>query len=173
MKNKPALTFYTFLLACIVSILSIGNATAQENDIFELTDDEDLSKVKIKKYKEKNRGKFYNLTQKLHTTVYISNNNVNKVYGEGAIKKITFGDSKSFGLLSNKKYDKVELITINIDKISDLNNKLDLTIDNKLTSLKYIFIRCDFKCTKQQIKKFVKANRNSNIRIFYKTESSS
>lgn len=173
MKNKPALTFYTFLLACLVSILSIGNATAQENGIFELTDDDDLSKVKIKKYKEKNRGKFYNLTQKLHTTAYISNNNVNKVYGEGAVKKITFKDSKSFGLLNDNKYDNVELITIKVNNISDLNNKLDLTANNNLGSLKYIFIRCSFKCKKQQIKKFIKANRNSNIRIFYRTETPS
>ncbi len=170
MKNKSALTFYTFLLACLVSILSIETATAQENGIFELTNDDDLSKVKVKKYKEKNRGKFYNLTQRLHTTAYISNNTVTKVYGDGTIKKITFGDSNSFGLLSDKTYANVELITINIKNASDLNNKLDLTTGNKLSSLRYIFIKCNFKCTKQQIKKFVKANRNSNIRIFYKTE---
>ncbi len=173
MKNKPALTFYSFLLVCIVSILSIENATAQENGIFELTNDDELSKVKVKKYKEKNRGKFYNLTQKLHTTAYISNNTLNKVYGEEEIKKITFGDSKSFGLLNDKKYDKVELITIKVDKVIDLNNNLDLTANDKLPSLKYIFVKCNFKCNKQQIKKFVKANKNSNIRIFYRTESSS
>ena len=173
MKNKSALTFYTFLFVCFLTLLTIGKASAQEHGIFELTNDDELSKVKIKKYKENSRGKFYKLSQNLHTTAYISNNTVKKIYGKGDIKKITFNDSKSFGLLNNKKYGSVELITIKVDKASDLVNKLDLTTNNELSSLKYIFIRCNFKCKKQQIKKFIKAKSNSNIRVFYRTETPS
>ncbi|WP_341215130.1 hypothetical protein [uncultured Wocania sp.] len=173
MKNKSALTFYTFLFVCFASLMYTGQVLGQENDIFELTNDDELSKVKVKKYKEDNRGKFYNLAQKLHTTSYISNNTINKVYGEGEIKKITFEDSKSFSLLNNKIYNAVELITVTLNNLSDLNNTLDLTTNKNLSSLKYVFVKCNFKCKKQQIKKFVKAKSNSKIRIFYKTESPS
>lgn len=174
MKSKSPLTIYHFLAACLVCFLSSGSIIAQERGIYELTnDDELLSKVKVKKHKENSRGKFYDLAQKLHTTAYITNNKVNKVYGKGDIKKINFSDTYSFGILNTKSFNDAELIIITINKVSDFDNVLDLKANNNLNSLKYIFVKCNFKCTKKQIKKFVKANKNSKIRVFYRNESPS
>ena len=90
MRNKPTLTFYAFLLICCVSIISIEKAEAQENEIYELTEDNHHSKAKIKKHKNGDRNKFYNIAHKLHTTAYIKNNTLTKIYGKGQIKKNHF-----------------------------------------------------------------------------------
>lgn len=170
MKNKSALTIYTLLFVCFVYLISIEKVSAQEHGIFELTSDAVFSKVITKENKKKNRDHFYNLAQKLHATAYISNNAVNNIYGKNEIKRLTFSDTKSFGLLNKKNFNEIELITVTLKKVSDLNSVLDLANNKKLSKLKYIFVKCNFKCTKQQIKNFVKINLNSKIRIFYKTE---
>ncbi len=186
MRNKSTLTFYTFLLICCVSIISIEKTSAQENEIYELTDDinsplkkpearSTSKKTKIKKVEDNSRSKFYSLIKKMHTTAYIKNSAVTKIYGKGPIKKITFKDVKSFNLLNkkNEKYDHAELLTVSLKNVNDLNNYLNLSKAQGVNKLRYVFIKCHFKCTKKQIKKFVKTNSNSNIRIFYKTESAS
>ncbi|MFD1613611.1 hypothetical protein [Gelatiniphilus marinus] len=173
MKNKPAITYYTFLFACLLGLLSTGKAEAQEHGIFELTANETRSNLSANKTKKNNRIKFYNLYQNLHTTAYLSNKTISNVYGKDKIKKLNFEDTRSFGLLDKQTFDEAELITIKVKKLSDLSNRLDLTTNEKLSNLKYVFVKCYFKCTAQQIEKFVKVKSNSNIRIFYKTESPS
>ena len=111
------------------------------------------------------------LLQRLHTTAYISNNSVRNTYGDGKVQKITFSDSKSFDLLNSKDFSDVELITITLNNTIDLNNKLDLSSNNNLGKLKYVFIKCYFKCTANQIENFITSD--SNIRVFYRTESPS
>lgn len=168
MKNVSALMFNIFLFVCI-STLAISNVTAQENGIYELKKNNIFSKASAKKSND--RQEFYKLSQRLHTTAYISNNSVRNTYGEGKIQKITFSDSRSFDLLNSKDYSDVELITITLNNPSDLNNKLDLTSNNWLGKLKYIFIKCYFKCTANQIENFITAD--SNVRVFYRTETPS
>jgi len=172
MKNKSSLTFCKFLLVCFISIVCIEKVSAQENGIYELTNNNILSKTKIKMSND--RDEFYTLTQKLHTTAYISNNtvkNVNAVNGDSEIKKITFADSKSFSLLNKNNYKNTELIIITLNNVSELNNTLDLTTNENLGKLKYVFIKCYFKCSANQIKAFI--NTDSNIRVFYINETPS
>ena len=53
-----------------------------------------------------------------------------------------------------------------------MNSSIDLTESNEqLQNLKYVFIRCDFNCTDQQINKFIKVN--SDARVFFTTEKGS
>ena len=158
---------------------------AQENEIYELTDNNSLSKssstkntfhkTKINKVKDVSRTKFYSLVQKIHTTAYIKNSAVTKIHGKGPIKRITFEDASSLSFLNkkNKNYAHVELLTVSLKNANDLNNYLNLSKAQAVNKLKYVFIRCRFKCTKKQIEKFVNTKSNSNIRIFYKTESAS
>jgi hypothetical protein len=168
MKNKSALTTYTALLSCLVFLLSVNITEAQENDIFELSNNLKTSKSSISK--NNSRSDFYNLKYKLHSTIYIGKNSIEKIYGKGKAKKLTFSDTDSFSLLNNnsKQYNDVELITITLSSPTDLNKSLNLSNTNKFTNLKYIFIRCYFKCTPEQIKAFVKSN--SNVRVFYSNE---
>jgi len=166
MKNKSALSIYTFLLVCFTFMLTVEKASAQENGIYELANNNTLSKTTVKK--PSNRDEFYKLAQNLHTTVYINNNAISKTYGEGKVQKIILKDSKSFNLLNSSNYNNVELITVTLKKASDLNNKLNLSANKNFGKLKYVFIKCYFKCTANQIEKFITSN--SNIRIFYSTE---
>lgn len=168
MKNISALFLNIFLFVCLF-ILPVNNVSAQENGIYELKKNTTFYKASAKKSKD--RQEFYKLSQRLHTTAYISNNSVRNTYGEGKVQKITFSDSKSFGLLNSNNYGDVELITVTLNNPSDLNNKLDLTSNNNLGKLKYVFIKCYFKCTTSQIENFITSD--SNIRVFYRTESPS
>ena len=163
MNIKSISMFRTITSACLLLMLSITQINAQEKGIYEIVND-DNSYLEV----NKGRSEFYNLAQKRHTTAYIKNNTKLKVSGEGVTKKIIFIDTNSFNVLNENNYTDVELITIKINSVGGLNKLLDLTLNENLSSLKYIYIRCDFKCTQEQIENFIKAK--SNIRIFYRVE---
>lgn len=171
MKNKLTFTFCTFLLSLCITLLSSGKLCAQENGIYEIEKNNSISKETAKKNKGNDRDDFYHLAYKLHPTSYAENKSIKKVnYNSAKISKLTFNDANSFNVLNQNTsnfYD-VELITVNLNSVEDLNNKLDLTEASGFNNLKYIFIKCAFKCTEAQIKQFI--NSDSNIRVFYKVE---
>lgn len=171
MSTKSTLIILIF---SFISLLFLETATAQQKGIFELRNSNSNSAVKSISSKlnlQQDRFNFYELSQKLHTTVYISNNAVNHVYGEGKIKKITFNDTQSFNLLGANPYNTVELITINVSQASDLKTVLNLNKINNLESLKYVFIICYFECSAEQIADFI--TPIPNIRVFHKIETPS
>jgi len=175
MTDKLTPIGYKIVIVCILAFISTIKISAQENNIFELNVGKDLYKTiktkSIDSKKNNSREEFYKLSQNLHTTAYISENAISKTNGRGDIKKLDFGDSKSFKLLSQSNYNNVELITIILKNTSDLNNKIDLTKDYKLGKLKYVFIKCYFKCNANQIKQFI--TTDSNIRVFYTAQTPS
>ena len=168
MKNKSTAVFITFILALSISLLTSNQVIAQDNDIFELSS---MSKIQVKSTNAtkstNDRIEFYNLIHNLHPTIYIVNNSIKKVYGKSHIKKITIENSNSYSILNsnNSKYKSVELITLGLASRNDLNNKLDLTTIPELESLKYVYIKCYFKHTPDDIKNFIKTN--SNVRVFH------
>lgn len=171
MKNKSTITFYSVLLSFCFTLLFSGNMLAQENGIYELHQNNGLAKENSKKDKGNDRDDFYNLAYKLHPTSYAENKNIKKSSNHYAnVSKLTFNDAKSFEILnqSNSNFNDVELITIYLNTVQDLNNKIDLTDANGFSKLKYVFIKCSFKCTEAQIKQFI--NSDPNIRVFYKIE---
>lgn len=109
----------------------------------------------------------------MHPTHYFENSSLKSVYKSGDPVKLTFEDAQSFKLLKNpnSKNNQVELITIMLNSSKDLSNSIDLTKNTDLKKLKYIFIKCNFKCSKDQIQKFIKTN--SEIRIFYSLQNPS
>lgn len=169
MSTKSTLIILIF---SFISLLFLETATAQQKGIFELRNSHSAVKsISSKLNLQQDRFNFYELSQKLHTTVYISNNAVNHVYGEGKIKKITFNDTQSFNLLGANQYNSVELITINVSQASDLKTVLNLNKINNLESLKYVFIICYFECSAEQIADFI--TPIPNIRVFHKIETPS
>lgn len=175
MKNISSVSFNKPFFLVFISLLFFNRVSSQENGIYELNENNQYSKTISKKAnKSSNREPFYELSNKLHATAYLQNNEVKKINGNDKdLKRIKFYDTKSFNLLNQNefKYEHVELITIMIKSASDLNNTLDLNAINGLTNLKYIFIKCYFKCTENQIREFIKLN--SNVRVFYKVENHS
>ena len=174
MKNNSTLLFYSFLFTILVTLIS-SSAVAQEHGIFELNNDQNTSKhISDKSKNQTDNKEFYDLAFNLHPTYYINKNNIKKSnHKESSILKLTFFDTQSFNVFSqdNSNYRSVKLIIVNIKTLSDLNNKLNLSNIQGLNNLKYIFIKCYFKCTEQQMKDFVL--HDSNIRIFYRVENPS
>jgi hypothetical protein len=174
MKYRSTLKFRVSLLVLFLCFFSSYNILAQENGIYEL-DNQITNNQKNDKTKKDNRANFYDLALNMHPTHYRKDKKLKEVYGNGFAKKITFEDLISAKFINedlSTDYSNVELITIKLLNVSDLNNTIDLTNQNqKLKKLKYVFIKCNFDCNNEQIKKFIKVN--PNIRVFYKTDKAS
>lgn len=175
MRNKFTSAFCTLILACCFSLTSINNVIAQENGIYELTEDNQSSKqITNKKGNNKDRKDFYNFYEKLHSTFYYENNKLKNKYGKGSPLKLTIEDANSFDSLyqNDSKHNKVRLITITLKNQSDLNKTFDLTKIKGFSKLKYIYVKCLFNCNSNQVKKFIK-RENHKVRVFYTSVRSS
>lgn len=165
MKTNSKRPLFLLFLIFSVSLLSMNKIVAQENEIFEIQKKNENSKLSLKT--ENNRKRFYDLVFKLHPTHFIENNGLKVSYDSVDPVKMTIEDSKSINWLNNKgaKKNTLELITILLNDRNDLSNVLDLTISNEFNNLKYIFIKCNFKCSEIDIENFVKVK--NEVRIFY------
>ncbi|MDN3667479.1 hypothetical protein ACFFU1_05935 [Algibacter miyuki] len=175
MKNTSITTIKTLIMVCCLSFFSYLDATAQEYGIYELNTSNTQARAATGKATNTNtRQEFYNLSQKLHPTAYLGNNKLNKTYGEGALVKITLEDASSLRVLKQNSLDfsNVELLTITLKNQSELIAPLSISEDG-LSNLKYIYIKCAFDCTSEQIKSFTKYISNSGIRVFYTSETAS
>jgi hypothetical protein len=52
-----------------------------------------------------------------------------------------------------------------LNNSNDVNDSIDLSGSMELKKLKYVFIRCNFKCSEYDVSKFIKAD--NTVRIFY------
>ncbi|WP_188653716.1 hypothetical protein [Yeosuana aromativorans] len=169
MKNNSASIRYILFLFIALSLFFGNNLMAQENGIYEVTQKGKSDKEYGKGANKMNndRTEFYNLAFNLHPTYYFENNFLKTSYDSGNLSKLTFEDAKSSNIVKNEdpKYDQVELITIALENISDLKNSIDLSKDKNLKKLKYVYIKCYFNCSEDDIKKFIQTDKN--VRIFY------
>ena len=167
MKNNSFLLFYSFLFTILVTLIS-SSAVAQEHGIFELNNNQNTNKRSSDKSKyQSENNTFYDLAFNLHPTHYIKNNELKTTYDSGDPIKMTFEDSKSLAWLKNKncKKNSLELLVINLTNINDLNENINILDDQDFMKLKYVFIICKFKCSENDIIKFIKGN--TKVRIFY------
>lgn len=174
MKNNSTLNFYSYLIALSVLFFVPICVYSQDYNIHEIENNLTNKQTTLKQEKVNDRDAFYDLTFKMYPTYYFQNNELKNTYGKGAPLKLTFRDLKSVENLfdSTQNYSEVQLITIDLLNTNDLNSIIDLTQNNQpFQNLKYIFIRCDFNCTDQQINKFIKVN--SEVRLFFTTEKGS
>jgi hypothetical protein len=102
-------------------------------------------------------------------TIYIKDASIINVTGDESPKVLKLLDATSSNILrnANNQYNDVEVITITLNRISDLNLRFDLSSINGFNSLRYIYIKCMFDCTDQQIRDFL-LNADSVTTIFYK-----
>jgi len=167
MKKNATLSLYIFLLIFSASLLFSNPLIAQEEGIYEITNNNTFKNVaKSKSISNTGRENFYELAFKMHPTHYFKNSSLKSVYDSGDPVKLTFEDTKSFNLLKNNaKLNEVELISIMLNNRNDVNDSIDLSGSMDLKKLKYVFIRCRFKCSENDLTKFIKAD--NNVRIFY------
>ena len=173
MKNKSTLKFCTYLFVVFIYFLSIERTVAQEKNIFEISSKTEKLKKANNKKDSKSRTEFYNLAFNLGTTAYLENNFEKNLYGKGLISKITMIDTNSFEFLKSNenKYKSAEIIIIEVNSINELKKSFDLTGLTEMNHLKYVFIKCSFKCEKHNIENFVKVN--PSVRVFYNAEKPS
>lgn len=178
MKNKTYSVYYIFLIACL-SFISAQQTYAQDNDIKELNYNNNISSKNSssKKTVSKNtdRSDFYNLALKLQPSIYIENNSIKKSNGHKKPLKIVCLDVQSFSILeqaisSNRK---VEILEISLKTTHDLNTRLDLSDNEEFGHIKYIYVKSNFTITETQIRNLITLSPDSDVRIFYKTETPS
>lgn len=163
MKKTIERTFSNFLLVCMLSIFFSANLLAQENiqRIFDDNSENSNLRTSVTIPDQLLHGK--------NPTIYIENSRIINVTGETSPKVLKLLDGTSSGLLldNNNLYSQVEVITITLNRASDLNNRLDLSRINGFPSLKYVYVKCLFECTDQQIRNFL-LNTDSVTTVFYK-----
>ena len=157
----------TFSIA-LICLISLPELTAQDIGIYEVSNKQGKNdNVKG----NNNRNRFYDLVLNLQPTHYINDNKLKTTYDSADNPiKMTFEDSKSFEWLKNEnsKKDNLELLVINLINSNDLNNTIDISKDKNFKNLKYVFIRCNFKCSENDILQFIQTD--SKVRIFYSNE---
>ncbi|WP_339916705.1 hypothetical protein [Yeosuana marina] len=176
MKNNLNVNLCIFLFVSCISIFFGNQSFAQEKGIYEVSNNSTLNKVNNQKNQQStsnNRDNFYDLAFKMYPTHYFEKGTLKSVYKSSDPVKLTFEDSESLKSLnkSNSKNNQVELITIILNSSNDLSNSIDLTSNTDLNKLKYVFVKCNFNCSENQIQKFIKTN--AEIRIFYSSQNPS
>lgn len=174
MKYNSTLNIYLSLIVLSVLFFVPSNIFSQDYNIHEIENQTTSKQTTSKQVKANNRDAFYDLTFKMYPTYYYQNKELKNKYGKGVPLKLTFRDIESVENLNDttQNYSEVQLITIDLLNINDLNSIVDLTENNQpFQNLKYIFLRCNFNCNEQQINKFIKVN--SDVRVFFTTEKGS
>jgi len=69
---------------------------------------------------------------------------------------------------ANNLFEKVELISININNPSELNFILDFSKLNSFINLKYVQFLCSFECDPILIKQLYKENSKTGMIVFYR-----
>jgi hypothetical protein len=164
MKNKSANTFFTLLLSLSFLLIVQNTAHAQEHDVYEVS----YNNLKKETSKKNDRERFYDLAFKKQPTHYFNNNGFKSNSGTIKPLKINLGDTKSFNKILDSSYEKeyVELLVISLDNQTELYNSLDISNSTDFKKLKYVYVKCKYNCSNEDILKFVKVN--SNVRVFYK-----
>jgi hypothetical protein len=156
-------TLSNFLLVSALAILFSASGFAQEN-IYQIFDEDSGNRnlrTSINVPNELLHGK--------NPTIYIENSTIINVTGEASPKVLKLLDATSFNLLqdNNSLHNSVEVITITLNRVSDLSNRFDVSRINGFRSLRYIYVKCLFDCTDQQISSFL-LNADSVTTVFYK-----
>ena len=108
------------------------------------------------------------LLYKLQPSVYF-NSGTPKTYGENPINLFTNISSLNRIANANFSKDNIEIVTIKIDKPSDLNTTIDLSLFESLEKLKYIYILSNVPTTEQGINRLI-SNNNDTYGLFYQIQ---
>ena len=164
--------FNTKFLSMIILIgLFSSTSFSQDNIIHKLSDREQTvaHETTVGQRNATETSAFpYDLLYDLKPTVYIKNNGILNVGGVGAPVVLKFLDAQSFDFIStrNTLYNKIELITINLISENDLRNPFDVDAIRGFSHLKYIYLKCEFPISENQIRAFLK-NADPEITFFY------
>ncbi|WP_374548838.1 hypothetical protein [Flavobacterium sp.] len=157
----------------LLAILSIGTAEAQNaKEGVSITNIDDfVSSLQSSTQRNNNGGeaaKVLSLANDANSSVYLMNNTMN-TYGNRP--ECLFTDVNSFGMITNGSVpmSNVKMVIIKINRQSDLNAKLELSILDNFPSVKYVYILSSVSCTETAVKQVVKnSSSESTFNVFYK-----
>ncbi len=111
-------------------------------------------------------AKLESLVSDLQPTVYISNSEI-KSFGETSAVCAEV-DAQAVGQLklANPLFEKVELITVRVERPEDLLVSLDLSSLQGFKSLKYVQVLSTVSCTAEQINKIITGSKPGVV-VFY------
>lgn len=118
-----------------------------------------------------NSARLEKLLKEIQPAIYYRNGMLNS-YGENPTSLYT--DANSLRDLETAISAKagIEIVTINLNQISDLNTPIDLTVFSSFPALKYIYILSTVETSGAAISQSVR-NNNNNYGVFYKVDKGS
>jgi hypothetical protein len=158
MKSKSYLSFYIFLFISF-SFVSIQQTQAQDYKVLELKgESNNHGSTALKSASDDEDETPYQLLYSLKPTIYVKNNSIIQVTGPNKPVSLTTSDVNSLNILKidNPLFNTVQILKIQLNEISDLNNYLDMSSIQGFSNLSYVYIMCYFKCTESQIRAFIK-----------------
>src|SRR5690606_23049490 len=169
--RKIKFSFVKPFLTVIVMVLVLVSVSgySQNNPVFRIY--ENSSQQSLKSSSKQNFPE--ELLHGNNPTIYMANGDMTTI--TGPTKPLVLrADQTSLTALCTRDqlYSKVELITIKLNNITELNTPFDVGNIRGFSSLKYIYINCAFECTDQQISNFI-INADPELIIYYKVLSKS
>jgi len=169
MKNKITFRSLNLFGISLFAFMWLNVVSAQDTSVYELFENDfQINNVQSKSATLKSNANakeitniglqdFLELNNNLKPTVYIDRNSVKNITGVGNPVKLKYNNIQPFHKLNEDSslFNSVELITINLKTSNDLKNEFDLSKVNQFQKLKYVFIKCYFDCSVDQIKQFV------------------
>jgi hypothetical protein len=162
-KNIFTLILLFFSLSNLYSQTSKPNPQLVSKEIFLKS----LSSSNSKSAPEYNH--VINLLNNLNSSVYLLNGEEYKSYGEQPICMFTDLKSLSNANQNDLPTSDIELVTINIDKDTEINGSIDLSTICNYKNVKYIHIKFSFNVDTTKLSSLIK-NCNPKSVIFYSIE---
>jgi hypothetical protein len=158
--------FFSALLIIILCVITAQNSSAQNlKEYSSLINSMTGTNKQVGSSEAKH---LKSLVFDLQSKIYV-NNHVSKTFGAESPACIDI-DAKSTAQLyeNNPLFSQVELITIKLDNLSDLNFVLDLSKLTGFRNLKYIQFFCSFNCDPAKISGLYQEISKTGIIVFYR-----
>jgi hypothetical protein len=160
---KPALSGFILI---ILFLISTQNLKAQ--NIKEYSDLTNSLTAADQQSKSSETKHLKSLVFDLMPKIYI-NNKEEKTFGnEPPVCLNTDANSVELLYEANALFEKVELISININNPGELNFILDFSKLNSFINLKYVQFLCSFECDPILINQLYKENSKTGMIVFYR-----
>jgi hypothetical protein len=102
-----------------------------------------------------NHDQVLDLMDGVQMSIYLTNNGA-RIYGQTPICLYTDIASLSLANSSDLRVDNIEMVTIKIDKPSELTSVIDLSTVSRFKNVKYIYFRVGFNFNLPQLRQLIK-----------------
>ena len=169
--EKKLMVKALFFLLAILGVVSTAEAQNARQGVSITSIDQFVSSLQSSTQRSSTGGeaaKVLSLANDANSSVYLMNSTMNTY---GSRPECLFTDVNSFGMITNGSVpmSNVKMVIIKVNRQSDLNAQLELSILDNFPSVKYVYILSSVNCTETAIKQVVKnSSSESTFSAFYK-----